>query len=419
MDSQLARRTALGGALVLGVVVLVLLQLGRGLEYWDFSEGVYALSSRLLLHGHGLYGDVVAAQPPGIFLFGALALALHDSLGTLRLAVGLAELAGALVAAHAVWRLTASRLLTALTPVVYLLTPWAVHEHGSLLPETLAPLLLLPAALLLARPEHVRIGAVLAGAAVMVKLSFALPAVVLVLAARRRREAAVWALGTLVVLALAATLVFGTDVWRDIVVAQARIGRDSVRHVGQKWAQEAWGLAGLVLAAALCWPRRREPLVRMLLALAAGMLLTGLTNVKVGTSLIIVVPIEAALVPLAMTAFALGRRTALIAAVALAFTLAQTVTLLAIKPTATPFLYPGSQRGAWGRVLSDSAVAARVKAIRASCPRGVPYGGPPFLAMAAGRSEPLDQPDGFLTSYSPTFADLHARVAAVRPVCPP
>jgi hypothetical protein len=70
-------------------------------------------------------------------------------------------------------------------------------------------------------------------------------------------------------------------------------------------------------------------------------------------------------------------------------------------------------------VLSDSAVEKRVAAIRQSCPPGESYAGPPYLAMAAGRNAPQDQPDGFITGYSPTFRALHERVIATRPVCPP
>ena len=85
-------RNALAAGTLLGALVLVVLHAWRGIEYWNYSEGVYALTSRLFLDGHGLYGHTVAAQPPWQFLFGAAALALDDSLTFLRLAVGLAQL---------------------------------------------------------------------------------------------------------------------------------------------------------------------------------------------------------------------------------------------------------------------------------------------------------------------------------------
>src|SRR5947208_14317225 len=102
-------RGALAGGLLLGLGVLVVLHAWRGDAYWDYSEGVYALTSRLLLRGHDVYGHVVAAQPPGQFLFGAAALWIHDSLGFLRLAVGAVLLAAGGLGAVAVWRLTGSR----------------------------------------------------------------------------------------------------------------------------------------------------------------------------------------------------------------------------------------------------------------------------------------------------------------------
>src|SRR4051812_44314811 len=157
-----SRAAALAAGALLGAVALVALHVAHGLEYWNYSEGVYAYTSRLLLHDGDLYGHVVVAQPPWEFLFGAAALALHDSLGFLRAAVGAAQLAAGLLAALAVWGLTASRAATAAAPALMLLTPWAVHEHGALTPELLAPAVLLAAALLATRAEHVPLAAVLA-----------------------------------------------------------------------------------------------------------------------------------------------------------------------------------------------------------------------------------------------------------------
>ena len=84
----MTRRNALAAGTLVGALVLVALHLWRGIEYWNYSEGVYAYTSRMLLHGGDLYGHVVVAQPPWQFLFGAAALAIHDTLPFLRLAVG-------------------------------------------------------------------------------------------------------------------------------------------------------------------------------------------------------------------------------------------------------------------------------------------------------------------------------------------
>ncbi|MEA2404859.1 MAG: hypothetical protein QOE08_1506, partial [Thermoleophilaceae bacterium] len=97
-------------AVALGVGALVALQLARGDGYWSYSEGVYALTSRMLLHGADVYGSVSAAQPPALFLVGAGLLAIHDSIEWLRLAIGVFQLGGALLAGWIVWRITASRL---------------------------------------------------------------------------------------------------------------------------------------------------------------------------------------------------------------------------------------------------------------------------------------------------------------------
>ena len=64
-------RDVLLTAVLLAAGVAVVLHVLRGHQYWDYSEGVYVYTSRLLLDGHDLYGGVVAAQPPPLFLVGA------------------------------------------------------------------------------------------------------------------------------------------------------------------------------------------------------------------------------------------------------------------------------------------------------------------------------------------------------------
>ena len=94
----MSRRNALAAGTLLGALVLVALHFQRGIEYWNYSEGVYAYTSRLFLDGGDLYGHIVVAQPPWQFFFGAGALAIHDSLTFLRLAVGSCS------SARACWR---------------------------------------------------------------------------------------------------------------------------------------------------------------------------------------------------------------------------------------------------------------------------------------------------------------------------
>src|SRR3954465_2155790 len=84
---RLPRGPALA-ALALGIAALVVEHVVRGNAYWDYSEGVYLFTSGLLLPGGDLYGTVVAAQPPPLFVVGAGLLSIDDSLGWVRWAVG-------------------------------------------------------------------------------------------------------------------------------------------------------------------------------------------------------------------------------------------------------------------------------------------------------------------------------------------
>jgi len=131
---------------------LVALHVWRDLDYWNYSEGVYALTSRLLLDGNDLYGDVVVAQPPVMFLAGGALLAVDDSITWLRLGMGAVQALTAALAAVAVWRLTGKALAAALAAPLAMLTPWAAHEHGLLTPELVGAPLLVGGALLAARP---------------------------------------------------------------------------------------------------------------------------------------------------------------------------------------------------------------------------------------------------------------------------
>lgn len=70
----------LGPGLLLGVATLLAVHLLLLHTYWNYSEGVYALTAQQMLHGGDLYGRIVGAQPPGVFLVGVGLLAIHDSL---------------------------------------------------------------------------------------------------------------------------------------------------------------------------------------------------------------------------------------------------------------------------------------------------------------------------------------------------
>lgn len=450
-----ARRAVLALGTLAGAVTLVALHFHRGIEYWNYSEGVYAYTARLL--DAELYAEVVVAQPPWQFLFGAGVLELHDSLTFLRLCVGIAQLGSGLLAAAAVWRLTGSRWATAAAPALALLLPWTAREHGALTPELLAPPLLLGAALLAARPRGAWLAGGLAAVAVFLKWPFALALAAIVMGSAAPRRAAIGAVVALVAQAVGFTVAFGFGLWDDSVLAQLGSGRRGLHDWAGVLAQAGWSLGALTLLAGLGWWRHRsDPLARVLAALAVALLATVLSTSKQGTSLNVLAPVEAALLPLALAAWparrpaadasahadapprlaagsaappppradalrrlaAAGGRGALRAVVVagLAFTLAQTASLLATSPTATPFLYPTSERGAWGRVADGEQVRAEVARAEA-CPPGVPYSGPPFVAFLAHRAMPAGQPDQFLPAHSSRLADVARAIEADQPRC--
>jgi hypothetical protein len=415
----MARRNALAAGTLIGALVLVALHFWRGIEYWNYSEGVYAYTSRLFAHGGDLYGHIVVAQPPWQFVFGAGALEIHDSLTFLRLAVGLVQLGAGVLAALAVWRLTESPWATAIAPALSLLTPWALHEHGALTPELLAPPVLLGAALLAARPRTAAYAGALAAVAPFIKWPYALALIAIVLFSAAPRRAAVGAAIALAAQALVFTAIFGFGLWDDTVIAQLASGRRGLDVLKGVWGQSFWSLIGLVALAFLVWLKRAQlrdqPLLKVLAALAVAMLATLITNTKDGTGLNVMVPMETVLVPLALAAIAV---TSLrwIAPIALAFTLAQSLSLALSPDTSTPFIYPSSQRGAWGRD-SDAAQVKDAVAKAEACPPGVAYAGPPFVAFLADRAMPDDQPDQFLPSRSTRLADVQKAMDAVQPRC--
>lgn len=381
-----------------------------------------------MLHGAGLYSSFAGAQPPGVFVVGTVLEAIHDSLEWLRFAVACFQLGAGVIAGAMVLRITGSRVAAIVTPALVLLTPWAVHEHGALTPELVALPVLLGAALAGAGPGRGRsvLAGVLCGLLPLIKVPFVIPAVVLVGLSDDWRRAGVWALGTLIV-GLGLTWAFGGEgFWRDAVYAQTQSGSRTLGALKAFWAQALWNVIGLLVAAAVAVWLRLEALdrrmLRMLIGLAVAMIITFLTNFKEGTGLNITVPVEAALVPLAVsgTVFAVRSRHAWlvggVCALAWLFTLAQSVSLVASPRHAQPFLRAGSGN-AWYELMSSSELRAAVAAAR-RCPGGVPYSGPPLIAFAAGRPMPDGQPDTFIIGHAPTLHAFLVRVNAVTKRCP-
>jgi hypothetical protein len=419
------------GALLTGAATVITVHLLLLHTYWDYSEGVYALSARLILHGGDLYTQMVGAQPPGVFVAGTILLAIHDSLEWLRFGVGLFQLGAGLIAAAIVLRVTGSRIACVLTPALVVFTPWAVREHGALTPELISLPVMLGAAWFSGRDRRGPATGVLCALMVLIKLPYAIPALALVAFTSDRRRAALWALGTLVVGFGAATAWAGSAFWRDTVLAQAHTGVRSIDLLKGFWAQEGWNVLGLLVGAAVAVLCRRQATDRRLLwssiVLAVANIVTFLTNFKTGTGLNVSVPVEASLVPLAVTGtvFAVrglagataGRRrlAATVCLIGIIFTAAQSISLITSPHNPIPFLRAFSAP-AWEILLTRPQVDAAVAAAR-QCPQGAPYGGPPLIAVMAGRRPPAGQPDEFLPFHSVTLASVAAEIRAAKGVC--
>ena len=426
----MTRRDRLAGGLS-AFALAVVLELVRGHADWGPSEGVYALTSRLLLDGGDLYGGLVASQPPWVYLFGAIPLAIHDSIDALRLACGCLQVVTGLLAAEAVWRLTANRLAAILVTPLVMVTPWAVHQHGLLLPEQLGAPLLLGAALLASQPRTARWAGILAAVAVFTKLPFLLPAVALVVASPARATAARWALAALAAQAALFTALFGTEFWRQIVQAQQQAGEGLELQIGS-WLQAGWNLAPLlVFAAAAVWLRplreqaRDRALLGTLAATAAALLATVVTIVKPGTGLNVLVPSEPLLATLAVAGVvwalrldpALRVRAAVASGALLALLLAQSASLLVDPANPRPFHRPLSATPGWKAGATRAEMRSLVAAAK-RCPPGSVYGGPQLVAFIARRRVPADQPDAFIVGHARMHAAVLERVQADGPRCP-
>jgi hypothetical protein len=190
--------------------------------------------------------------------------------------------------------------------------------------------------------------------------------------------------------------VFGPGVIDHTVLAQLEVGRHASRPMAGVAAQAAWNLTPLafgVLAGAVAWRRgwrTCDPRQgRVAVALGAGTALTLASMTKVGTSLSVMPPVEALLLPLAIAGTAVWlegatlRRRAIVAALA-AFLLAQSVSLLAdLRRGGVVFLRPLSPP-AWGIAFTQREVDARVSALQ-RCPRALPSGQDPAITFRARR----------------------------------
>jgi hypothetical protein len=404
-------------------VELVLLAAWQRNGYWEFSDGVYSETARLLLHGQRLYSDTAAAQPPPVYLFGALLLAIHDGLGSLRAGLALVELVTAALVALSVWRLSGRGRVAFAAGVVAPLLPITLREHAQLLPETLAAPLVMGGALWCARSERASAGGVLLALAATCKLAFALPALAVALASVARRRAVAGLALAGAALIVAALAVFGTVVWREAVRAQLQVGSASLHYVAQLFAQAAWNelplVAGAAAALLLAHRARDRELLRTLAAASGAGLVLGLTLLKRGSYLDLFVVAEPPLLALAACGALWAWESAsarwlvallgvLLAAQSLSLLVAPGDPVIARRPLA---------RSGLEYTLSPAAVTHAV-AVARRCPPGIAYSGQPYLAFLADRRMPGDQPDLFIIQHAPLDARFAQRAAANQARCP-
>jgi hypothetical protein len=389
----------------------------------EYSDGVYAASARLVLDGLEPYRDFAAAQPPGVFYAGAGLLALGDSVSALRGALALVNLATAALVLVVVWRLTGRKAAAWIAGIAALVAPWALREHAQLIPETFGAPLLLGAALAASRPRWSWLAGALGGTAVLFKLPFVLPALAIAAVAASRRAALI-ALGAMLALGFgAATAGFGSGFWRGAVEAQGQTGLAPVADTARLWSQAAWNLLPFAVPVLMAVQLRRPEDARLFrtvaLAAAAGLaLLLGLA--KDGSYLNAIVVVEPLLVVLAACGFTwlLDERSSRVLAVAAAMAalgVAQVVSLLVSPDDPSVFARPGAAT-APGWLLTGAEVEEDLA--RRRCPPGTASSQVPYLAFAADRRMPGNQPDQFIITQS--SANARFLVAANRDVnrCP-
>ncbi len=414
------------------MIEAVLLALWQRNGYWEVSDGVYAATARAWLHGHVPYRDVAAAQPPLVYVTGVVLLALHDGLSSVRAGMAALDLVTASLSGLCVWRLTARRDATAVTVLGLPLLAIGLHEHAQLMPETIAAPLLMSGVLLCSRTRRSTPGGVVLALAVTCKLAFALPAVAIVMAARRRTQAAAGLIVGLAAVTLATGLAFGVSPWREVVQAQLQVGTSGGRSVAGLLAQVVWNEFPLVVGAtAAVWlwigsnrtPRQggpSSPLLRTLVAAAAAGALLALTVLKRGSYINVLVVAEPALLVLAVCGAVWGlerRRGWRLATAGLTTVLLlQSLSLLLSPGDPWAAVRPGARSGlSW--TAGPGAVDAALLVAR-RCPARLAYGGSSYLAFLSGRRMPGQQPDLFILATARIDAPFAARAARDQPRCP-
>lgn len=420
--------------LVVALTISAALATLRWQQDWNVSEGTYALTSRALLEGGDLYGDLVVAHPPLMFVFGAGVLTLGDSLDLLRVVVILLQLGALGLLSIVVWRLTRSGWATAVVAPLGVLLPWAVHEQGLFTAEPLALPFLAGAAVLGARPRGSAWAGALLAVAVGVKLPMLIPALVGLWCVADRRRAVV-AFGVVLAVVVGGSLAaFGGGIVEHAILAQTEVARHGPKYIAEITVQAGWNLApvlfgvlALVMARRRGWRSADEAQWRIAVGLAFGTAATYASVLKDGTSLTVLPPIEALLLPLAVVGGWLWvsgvvtaerrRAVRLAAGLALLFLLVQPLSLLVdARHGGRLFLRPLSAP-AWGVNLTRGESDSQVAQLR-RCPAHVASNLATTVTFRARKRMPGDQPDTFLPPRARRLAHVAGAVAGDVPRCP-
>lgn len=412
-----------------------------GLGYWTDSEGVYALTARFLLDGHALYSEIVVAQPPPLFLFGAGVLAIHDSLPFLRFVFGLLQVSAALVGGCIAWRLTGKSWAMIVVVVLGLFAPWSVREHGFILPEVFASPLVVLAVLLAARKDCAVITGLLLGVITFTKVPFIIFAIFIIAVAVDRVRVAVWTGVTLSGLLIGSFASFGFGpMWRDLIVAQEQSGTRTFEQVISLLGLCALSSIGLLICATLAWRWRKlfyardAALTRTMFAASFAGLAVTLSTFKVGTTLSILPITEATLAVPAGAALVLalgqlhsnfgslpcvGWVRAAFATRTQVFKQPSSVYLGVIVVLAGGLVIGQGIAALNSRPRMEDAYVRRTLARIEKCAKGAPVQGTPapYLAFLSNRSVPDNQPDAFLTRRAPVLAPVLKRMRSVPPIC--
>lgn len=396
-------KVLVAGWLVASVILIALVYAWTGISYIDLSDGVYLYTSRALLQGHAPYAEVVSSVPPPLLWVGATLLALNDGLATVRLAMASLLLATAGFVFYITFRLCGMGWIAAGAGLLSIVTPYHLKQGLALIGENFQAVLLLLATVLAADRRHAwKAGAVVAFGASF-KLTLLIIAPLFLLVAVPRVKYIMGFVFTLVSIWVVSYLLYGKALITDTIVAQSKSGLHSFSEIIEFIYKAGFIELGLiVLAIAGLFLRQRssdERLYRAVLVAAAGSFLMLVAVLKEGTGPYISIVSEPLLVILAASALAwsLGLTRAamrtvvvVLSASAFLFTLAEDTVFIKAPAPIGPLKNP-----IYGRNASPAQVQAVLDRID-SCPRDLPYSGPPYYAFLSSRKMAGNQPDLFL-----------------------